>query len=432
MVDYNSMSDEEKAIEQFRLKRMIKNLQSAAGAGTSMITLIIPAGQGPLMSKLLTEESGKASNIKSRVNRQSVQSAITAAQHKLKTIGRIPDNGVILFSGTAVIDGKEKKISYAYSPFKPLKSKLYRCDSRFHTEPLEDLLETSRKFGFIIVDGKGALYGTVSGNERRVLQKFSVDLPKKHRKGGQSSVRFARLRVEARHNYVRKVAELATTNFIENDMPNVEGLILAGSADFKTVLNDSQLFDPRLQGKVISVVDISYGDEAGFNQAIQLSQGVMADVQLVHEKKLLDEYFSQIAQDTGVYCYGLNETLSCLESGAVETLLVYENLDYYRLTFVTGAGDDIVIYLTNDQIQKAEYDVGNAELVEQVSWVEWMVEEYKKFGCKLEIISDKTQEGAQFINGFGGVGAMLRWKIDPTTLDGDLNAEDLSDLEDFM
>jgi peptide chain release factor subunit 1 len=71
-------------------------------------------------------------------------------------------------------------------------------------------------------------------------------LPKKHRKGGQSSVRFARLRDEKRHNYLRKVAELCTQNFITNDMPNVVGLVLAGSANFKTELAGSDMFDKRL------------------------------------------------------------------------------------------------------------------------------------------------------------------------------------------
>lgn len=55
------------------------------------------------------------------------------------------------------------------------------------------------------MDGNGTLYGTLQGNTRTVLHKFSVDLPKKHGRGGQSAVRFARLRMEARHNYVRKV-----------------------------------------------------------------------------------------------------------------------------------------------------------------------------------------------------------------------------------
>ena len=36
-------------------------------------------------------------------------------------------------------------------------------------------------------------------------------------RGGQSALRFARLRMEKRHNYVRKVAETAVTLFISND-----------------------------------------------------------------------------------------------------------------------------------------------------------------------------------------------------------------------
>lgn len=80
------------------------------------------------------------------------------------------------------------------------------------------------------MDGNGSLYGVVSGNTREVLYKFMVDLPKKHGRGGQSALRFARLRLEKRHNYVRKVAELAVQFFInpQTSRPNVVGLILAG------------------------------------------------------------------------------------------------------------------------------------------------------------------------------------------------------------
>ncbi len=55
------------------------------------------------------------------------------------------------------------------------------------------------------------------------------------------------------------MAECATQIFITNDRPNVAGLILAGSADFKTELSQSDMFDQRLQAVVIGVVDVSYG-----------------------------------------------------------------------------------------------------------------------------------------------------------------------------
>ena len=74
------------------------------------------------------------------------------------------------------------------------------------------------------MDGNGCLFGTLAGSTRDIMHKLSVDLPKKHGRGGQSALRFSRLRVEARHNYVRKIAELAVTFFITNDKVNVTGM----------------------------------------------------------------------------------------------------------------------------------------------------------------------------------------------------------------
>lgn len=162
---------------------------------------------------------------------------------------------------------------------------MYLCDNKFHTEALAELLESDAKFGFIVMDGNGALFGTLAGNTREVLQKFTVDLPKKHGRGGQSALRFARLRTEKRHNYVRKVAEHAVQHFITDDKVNVQGLVLAGSADFKNDLNQSDLFDLRLQAKVIKIVDVSYGGENGFNQAIELASESLSNVKFVQEKK---------------------------------------------------------------------------------------------------------------------------------------------------
>merc|ERR1712167_566658 len=110
------------------------------------------------------------------------------------------------------------------------------------------------------------LIGTLQGNNRDVLHKFSVDLPKKHGRGGQSALRFARLRLEKRHNYVRKVNETATQMFINVDRPNVAGLIVAGSAEFKQDITNSDLFDPRLDAILIRpLLDVSYGGENRLN-----------------------------------------------------------------------------------------------------------------------------------------------------------------------
>jgi len=55
-----------------------------------------------------------------------------------------------------------------------------------YVQALTALLADDSKFGFIVMDGNCALFGSLSGNTREVLHKFTVDLPKKH--GNLSSV----------------------------------------------------------------------------------------------------------------------------------------------------------------------------------------------------------------------------------------------------
>lgn len=87
--------DLDQQIEIFKVKKLIKNLEAARGNGTSMISLIIPPGdQISRVNKMLSDEYGTASNIKSRVNRLSVLSAITSTQQRLKLYNKCPKNGM--------------------------------------------------------------------------------------------------------------------------------------------------------------------------------------------------------------------------------------------------------------------------------------------------------------------------------------------------
>ncbi|MDI1491688.1 MAG: translation termination factor eRF1 [Ramalina farinacea] len=411
-------NEAEKNIEIWKVKKLIKRLEAARGNGTSMISLIIPPkDQVSRAAKMLAEEFGTASNIKSRVNRLSVLSAITSTQQRLKLYNKVPPNGLVVYCGEIITsEGKERKINIDFEPFKPINTSLYLCDNKFHTEALSELLESDQKFGFIIMDGNGALFGTLSGNTRDVVHKFSVDLPKKHGRGGQSALRFARLREEKRHNYVRKVAELAVQNYITADKVNVAGLILAGSADFKNDLNQSDMFDNRLQSKVIKVVDVSYGGENGFNQAIELAAETLSNVKFIQEKKLIGKYFDEISLDSGKVCYGVDDTLKALEASAAETLIVFENLEITRWVLRTSTGSETVLHTNKGQEANREQfmdkETGQEmEIIDQGSMLEWLAEHYKDFGAALEFVSDRSSEGNQFVKGFGGIGAMLRYKV---------------------
>ncbi|KAI3422433.1 Eukaryotic peptide chain release factor subunit 1 [Globodera pallida] len=428
--------DADHNVELWKIRRLIKSLEMAKGNGTSMISLIIPPkDQIARIQKMLGDEFGTASNIKSRVNRLSVLGAITSVQARLKLYTRVPENGLVVYCGTIVTeDGKEKKVNIDFEPFKAVNTSLYLCDNKFHTEALNALLADDNKFGFIVMDGNGSLFGTLQGNAREVLHKFSVELPKKHGRGGQSALRFARLRMEKRHNYVRKVAETAVEMFIKNDKVAVVGLVLAGSADFKNELAHSDMFDQRLQAKIIKTVDISYGGENGFNQAIDLAADALADVKFIKEKKLISSFFDEISQDTNKAIYGVKETLTALEMGAIETLICWENLDLIRYSFRTTGGEKVV-NLKPDEKDRSNFvdpETGTDYEIElNTPLLEWLANNYKRFGAALEIVTDKSQEGAQFVRGFGGLGGVLRYSVDIPQLDELENGIDEIDLSEY-
>ena len=73
------------------------------------------------VSAMLTQERGKASNIKSHVNRTSVLAAIRSTQHRLKLYNQVPPNGLALFVGEILTEeGKEKLVSLDFEPPRPV------------------------------------------------------------------------------------------------------------------------------------------------------------------------------------------------------------------------------------------------------------------------------------------------------------------------
>ena len=443
-MDYPTGNIENKHIEMWKIKRIIKKLDNSKGNGTSMVTLVIPPKETiQQVMGFLNKEYAEAGNIKSKQTMTSVQGAITSTREKLKLYKNTPTNGLIVFCGMIMSeDGKnEKRMTLDIEPFKPAMSFLYKCENKFHSSCLTYLLEDDEKFGFIIVDGGGAVFATLQGNVKTIQQKIVVELPKKHNKGGQSSNRFARIRMEKRHNYVTKIAELATNNFITNDRPNVKGLIMAGSADFKTVISQGDCFDPRLKNIIVATYDVSYGGENGLNQAITMSADALANVRFVEEKKMISDFFENISLDTGMIVFGVSDTMQALEMSAIDKVLLYEELEITRYEIKNPVkGDTRVIYLNKTQEKDPKYfkdkDTGvDLEILNQESLADWLCVNYQHYGAKIELITDKTQEGFQFVKGFGGIGGTLRYKVDLDeipNMDDNLGGDDFDPDEDFI
>lgn len=167
------------------------------------------------------------------------------------------------------------------------------------------------------------------------------------------------------------------------------------------------------------------GGENGFSQAIELSAETLSNVKFVQEKRLLSSFFDQISQDTGKFCFGVRDTLTCLEMGAVETLIVWENLEITRYVLNNPAtGDQEIKFLTKEEDTDGAHLQDKAsgvilDIVDKQPLLEWIANDYKKFGCALEFVTNRSQEGNQFCRGFGGIGGVLRYQVNTAEFEED-------------
>ena len=406
------------------------------GAGTSVISLAIP-GNYPIsmVTKLLNDEAASAVQIKSRVNRQSVQDALTSALHQVQGLGHKTDEmGRFVFCGEVAVPGKSKpdRVALCVKPLKPVSRKVYHCGSEFMTEPLRETLSEDATTGFIIVDGNGVLLGTVCGNVKTTIVHMRVSLPKKHRAGGQSSVRFARLREEARAVYVRKVCELVGQSFLNasKSAGTVAALVVAGCGDIKADILGSALFPPALHPIiVVSTLDVAYGGPSGFRQAIDMSASALADAKLAKERDHLKVLFDTVALTPELAAFGVTECHEALvDLRAVSELLVFEDLAVLRCvvrdaslattTTTSGSGSDAapaterVVFVRPTRLQTdaaaAVATAVKADVVSQEPLVDWLAREASSFGATVRFVSDRSTEGTQLARGFDGIAAVLR------------------------
>ncbi|KAG2378056.1 hypothetical protein C9374_008678 [Naegleria lovaniensis] len=315
-------------------------------------------------------------------------------------------------------------------PLNSIKSNLYYCDDCFHVEQLREQLQdftAGKKYGVIVITGHGALFGTCRGNTHSIMYQFSVDLPKKHSKGGQSRERFARNREIAKNEYLKQIAEKANALFISQALnaPNVDGLVLAGSADLKNELISlkSDVLDYRLRTKILSIVDVAYGGKAGFYQAISLAQEAILDAKYIEERECIEELFNLMAKGNKV-AVGLDETMYAINAGWVDKLIICETQN--QLKKVTFA-DSSVKYLREKDLK----DYGDSSSIVKVeSLLDYLIDNYEKLGINsLNLVSSSTNEGNMFVTSFEGIGCMLKFDVNVAALLAEENGLNESSFE---
>ncbi len=354
------------------LTEIVEELSSHKGRHTELITVYIPAGYDVnSVQKQLEAEKSTAKNIKSTATRKNVIDALEKIIRQLKGIKKTPENGLAVFSGNISKDeGNQDLQLWEVEPPKPLKVRIYRCDKEFVLDALQEMLEVDEVFGLLVMDRKEATIGLLEGKRIELIQKMTSGIPSKVRAGGQSSQRFHRITEGLTKEFYKRISGEMKTAFYTRK--KLKGILVGGPIPTKDEFLDNEYLPTQLQGKVIGRIDMGDTTENGLKELVERAQDILADQEIIHEKKILEKYFEQLGEKRDLATLKLDETKKALEYGAVGTLILSKELDRT---------------LIKELSKKAE-----------------------EIGSDIEIISIDTEEGRQF-NNLGGIGSILRFGV---------------------
>jgi len=418
------MARKRTSLERFRLKKILENLASKEGRGTELISLYIPPGrQISEVVSMLKEEWGTASNIKSNTTRKNVQDAIVKVIQRLKLFKTVPKNGLVIFCGAIPQNGPgSEKIEgpYVIIPPEPIKIYLYRCDSKFHLNYLMDILKETETYGILLVDSSEATFATLTGRRLEIVQEITSGIPGKHRAGGQSARRFERLREMQLIEFFKRVGNHANEIFLA--IPDLKGIILGGPGPTKLDFEKGRYLDYRLKEKIVATVDTAYTGEQGVEEIFGKAPEIIKNVRYVEEKRIVQKFLYEVGHDTGLATYGEKDVRRALESGLVEMLLLSEELDKTRVKIeCTSCGYTSYQTLKGPEVQNLEQSISSAscpkcqtatlQIAEKTEIIEELAELAEGSGATVEIISTETEEGQMLWRSFGGIAAILRYKL---------------------
>ncbi len=405
--------------ELYEFKKTLKELAEKKGRGTELVSVYIPPDkQLSDVGKHMRDELGQSANIKSKQTRKNVQSAIEVILQRIRLFKQPPENGLVLFVGMIPKGGPgtEKMETYVFEPPEPITTYWYQCNNVFFLEPLEYMIEERETYGLAVVDRKEATIATLKGKKVTILNHLTSGVPGKHKAGGQSQRRFDRVIEDAAREFLKRIANHINEEFLPLK-DDLKAVVIGGPGFTKNDLVDADYIQYEIKNKIIATVDTSYTGEFGIREVIEKSTDILDDLDVMHEKKIVQKFLKELIKDNGLYSYGEDEVRNNLVIGAVDTLLLSEDLSLIRKTFkcpTCGFEKEFTVKNQSEADSIKERCPNCNEIIKEDSselLVDDFVEKAEEMNTAIEFISTETEEGMQLYRAFGGIAAILRYYV---------------------
>ena len=409
----------------YRTKKLLENLKNKKGFHTELISLYIPHDRKVSdVTSHLKNEISESQNIKSKLTRKNVLDSIASLLGQLKNIKDVPENGLVMFSGAIPqgnAPGTERNELYIVEPPDRVTTFKYHCASEFLLEPLEEMLSPKETYGLIVIGRKKSAVGYLRGSSVETVKEFTSGLRGKHSQGGQSQRRFERLNEEQELAFYRRISEVINEIFL--GFEDLQGIFVGGPGPSKEKFVKDESLDYRLRDKIIDVVDLGYGGSEGIRALIEKVKDQIENVKYIREKEIMQNFMKNISNDTGMATYGLEEIQRALNHGAVDVLLLSEKLDMHTIKIgcsncdyseTKNVSESLIEKLTSeiDDTICPKCSSNSFNILAIDSIIESLGALAESTGASIEILSTETEDGEMLYRTFGGIAAILRFKID--------------------
>lgn len=401
------------ALVRYEFKKQLEDIRKIKGRATELISLYVPQKRRISdVSSYLRNEYAQSSNIKSRTTRKNVMWAIESILGKLKHFKKPPENGMVFFVGHRSVSGdKTEEVSFVIEPPEPITTFIYRCDSHFYLDLLEAMLTEKETYGLIVIDRNEATIGVLSGTNIQFIKNIQSRIMGKHRKGGQSALRFERLIEIAAHEYYKKVADVVDDTFLAID--DLKGIILGGPGSTKDYFAGKEYLHHELKKCIVNTFDTGYTDEYGLKELVENASKAIQDLEIAREKRLMKRFLNELRKlDGGFSAYGEKEVQQALDMGAVDILLISEGVARYKVDYsCTSCGAKYSKLTDNLELLKCNKCRADVKIDNSLDLVEEIYKISDGVGTTVEMISMESEEGEMLMKAFNGMAAILRYRI---------------------
>ncbi len=440
--------------KEYNLIKEMKRLKSIRGSGTQLISVYIPAGYqiSEVVAKLRNEYS-QSGNIKSKTTRTNVLSAIDKIMQYLKLFKQTPPNGLAVFCGNISDNPSRDDIElFSIETPLPLKVNIYRCDSDFLLDPIEEMIAATDTYALVVMDGREATLATLKGPQIRVVKRLNSTAHAKVRKGGQSAARYERIIEESIGEYEKRIGEAVNALFAQSEF-KIKGLLVGGPGPAKEGFVKAGALNYQI--KMLGVFDTGYTDDFGLHELVEKAKDLLKEQEASRERQVIEKFMQERSRNA-LAVSGYFATRKAVENKQASQVIINKDLNLYEEKRESKTEKEIIVVYKSDEevnrknasgrglidfidisgemkdpylvelrrriddgelkdpkVRISEYN----ELVsrypdasEVKDAIEKLVDDADENDIDTVFVSSESSYGKEFLMGFGGIAALLKYK----------------------